>query len=66
MFQCLKCSKVLSSKRRLEEHLIKNLPCNLECRVCEKKLLSKYKYYAHMKTHGNEEISKSQKKSIIF
>jgi len=49
MFVCPKCSKQLSSKRRLEEHLVKSLPCDLTCRLCNTSFANKYRYYKHIK-----------------
>lgn len=50
--QCPKCLKSLSTKRSLNNHLKKNLPCDLQCRLCDHfPFNSRQAYYKHMKTH---------------
>ena len=48
-FQCPKCSQMLSSKERLETHLVKKLPCDFQCRLCVYKASNKTEYYSHFK-----------------
>ena len=48
-FECDECSKVLSSKRCLERHKNKSLPCDLKCRLCSIKHPHRHAYYKHMR-----------------
>jgi hypothetical protein len=61
-YECPKCSKKLSSKQRLVSHLEKNLPCDLQCRICEFKGDNRHKFYRHMK---KEHPVTKERKEII-
>lgn len=49
-FACDWCEKKLSSQQKLDKHKYENkVPCNLKCRDCDLKLVSKYLYKKHAK-----------------
>jgi len=49
-FPCPKCSKVLSTKYWLDQHIEKPLPCDFKCKLCDFKGKDRYQYYRHQKT----------------
>lgn len=48
-YTCLKCKKELSTKYRLQQHLLKGLPCDLTCRDCSFKAKDRHQFYRHRK-----------------
>ncbi|XP_063585639.1 zinc finger protein 420-like [Penaeus indicus] len=68
-FECTHCSKVLSSKRSLQEHeRIHTAEKPFECSLCDSKFTAKGKLRDHLKTHTGErpfECSYCQKRFFL-
>lgn len=48
-FSCPKCPKMLSTRQRLDTHLEKTVPCDLQCRDCPFKATTKKQYNSHIR-----------------
>lgn len=50
-FLCNRCGKGFASKRNLNNHQNKSLPCDLICKVCNVKYEDRFAYYRHLKNN---------------
>lgn len=50
-WKCCKCELVLSSKRSLENHQKRKIPCDHKCEECGKKFKNTRQYTRHIKGH---------------
>jgi hypothetical protein len=66
MNKCPKCSKVLSTKRRLLDHLKKVIPCDFKCDQCDFKGKTRNQYDYHKKTKHQNAIVPANKKDEIL
>lgn len=58
-YVCQKCGKMLSSKRNLNSHLQRNVPCDYQCKICDLKFDNYDNYYYHQKSKHGEKSSTS-------
>lgn len=53
LFSCHMCRKLFKSKRSLQAHVIRHKEAKFVCKVCDKKLYSKYELRDHEGVHTN-------------
>ena len=50
-FMCPKCSRHLSTKQKLTQHLNKKISCDMKCRDCDFVAKDRHQFYRHKQTH---------------
>ena len=64
--QCMKCSKILCSKRSLNNHKKRRVPCDYQCRLCIFIGRDRHHYYRHMKKmHPSNKPKKNESTQLV-
>ena len=65
-FDCKKCNKMLSSRQRLDAHLLKSVPCDFNCRLCDFQggTRRRYDYHMHAMHPETRKTAKKQNNSV--
>ncbi len=60
--QCHKCRRVFARSSVVTKHLQKSIPCDLKCKICNVKLISKNLYTQHVAEHDDSAKLPSKQK----